>query len=59
LGKRSKCFFVKKEIKDKRTVTRVKVLEGDERIEECPAASHQSASSIMPLLSNATRLKKI
>jgi len=27
-------FFVKKEIKDKRTVTRVKVLEGDERIDE-------------------------
>jgi len=27
-------FFVKKEIRDKRTVTRVKVLEGDERIDE-------------------------
>ncbi|AMM40736.1 DNA repair protein RecN [Candidatus Desulfofervidus auxilii] len=27
-------FFVKKEIKDKRTVTRVKVLEGNERIDE-------------------------
>ena len=27
-------FFVKKEIRDERTVTRVKVLEGDERIDE-------------------------
>jgi len=27
-------FFVKKEIRDKRTVTRVKVLEGNERIDE-------------------------
>jgi len=27
-------FFVRKEIKGKRTVTRVKVLEGDKRIEE-------------------------
>jgi len=27
-------FFVKKEIKDERTVTRVKVLEGNERIDE-------------------------
>jgi len=27
-------FFVKKEIKDERTVTRVKVLEEDERIDE-------------------------
>ena len=27
-------FFVKKEIRDERTVTRVKVLEGNERIDE-------------------------
>jgi len=27
-------FFVKKEIRDKRTVTRVKVLEGNERIDK-------------------------